>query len=49
MIDIISLIIALSGLAVGILSHIRHSKCSNCIEIDTKTPQDEKQFLLNKK
>jgi hypothetical protein len=38
--DIITLIIAISALAGSILSHIRHSKCSNCIEIDTYEQKD---------
>jgi hypothetical protein len=46
MIDIISIIIASTGLLISVLSHIRHSKCSNCIEIDTKTPTEEKKILL---
>ena len=46
--DIITLVIAISALVGSIFSHIRHSKCSNCIEIDTRTPKDnEKKFLLN--
>lgn len=48
MIDVISLCVAVGGVLIAILSHIRHSKCSNCIEIDTFTPKEEKSFLLNK-
>lgn len=39
MLDIISLVIAIGGLAVAILSHIRHSECFG-IKIDTKTPKN---------
>lgn len=46
MIDIISLCVGIGGILIGILSHVRHSKCSNCIEIDTRTPKEEKKFLL---
>lgn len=35
MLDIIGLIIAISGLAIGILSHIRHSECCG-IKVDTR-------------
>jgi len=37
MVDIVSLIIAIGGLLVGILSHIRHSECFG-VKIDTRTP-----------
>ena len=37
MIDIVSITIALTSLAVAILTHIRHSRCC-CIEIDMKEP-----------
>lgn len=51
-IDIISLTIALSSLIIGIVSHIKHSKCLNCIDIEMKDQNiqqilDEKKKLLH--
>ena len=39
MIDIISLVISIGGLAVAILSHIRHSECFG-IKIDTRSAKN---------
>lgn len=38
MIDPITFTIAIGAIIVSILSHIRHSKCLNCIEVDTRSP-----------
>ena len=45
MIDIVSITIALTSLAVAILTHIRHSRCC-CIEIDMK---DVKEPIIAKR
>lgn len=37
MIDVLTLIIAITGLIVGTLSHIRHSECFG-VKIHTRTP-----------
>lgn len=43
MIDIISLSIAITSISIAIFSHIKHSKCLNCIEIETRTPLLQKE------
>jgi len=40
MIDPISLSIAIGSIIISILTHVKHSKCSNCIEFNTYTPND---------
>jgi len=37
-IAITGIIAGISGLAVAILTHIRHSECSKCFSLDTRTP-----------
>ena len=36
MIDIITLIISITSLVVAFLTHVKSSKCMNCLEIKTK-------------
>ena len=49
MLDVISLMIGLSALAVSILSHVKHSKCCNCeLETRDKNSPTEKKPILNK-
>jgi hypothetical protein len=33
-VEVINLSLSILSMIIGILSHIRHSKCSNCCEID---------------
>ena len=35
---ITAIISGLSGLAIAIFSHVKHSECSRCFVIDTRTP-----------
>jgi len=35
---ITAVISGLSGLAIAIFSHVKHSECSRCFVIDTRTP-----------
>ena len=46
MVDIISLVIAISGLLIGVLSHIRHSECFG-VKIDTRTPPNTPCYTTN--
>lgn len=39
MVDIISLIIAITALCGTLLHSIRHSECLGCVKIDTRTPK----------
>ena len=36
---ITAVISGLSGLAIAVFSHVKHSECSRCFVIDTRTPQ----------
>ena len=39
-VGIVAVITALGSAAILVLKYIKHSKCSKCCEIDTRTPTD---------
>jgi hypothetical protein len=38
--EILTLTLSIVSMIIGILSHVRHSKCSNCCEIDFDKKED---------
>ena len=45
-ITIVAIISAVGALCMSILTHIKHSSCGPCIDIDTRTPLEEKKLLF---
>lgn len=37
-ITLVAIISGITALSVAVLSHIKHSECSKCLSIDTRTP-----------
>ena len=45
MIDVVSLCIAVGAVAISIFSHIRHSRCLHCVEIETYQLRESYVFI----
>lgn len=49
-VGIIALTSAIGSIIIGILLRLKSSKCiNNCINMETRTPLNEKHFLINDK